>query len=110
MQDILNKCINRKDEIMEKLSNEQLGLIEDLEKKITQGDWLAYYCRDGVYADKKCLVGTKFDRIEIVGVRQIGRPQHTKEIEDNAEFIALVRNSIKSMISEIKEYRLKYSD
>jgi hypothetical protein len=58
--------------------------------RITPLPWSLKECRDGVYAGLKCIIGA--ENKEIMGVRQIGYPQH-ENVEANAAYIVHACNN-----------------
>jgi hypothetical protein len=69
----------------------------------TPGKWENGFCKDGVYCGKAVLVTS--GGVEIMGPRQIGRPQK-KEVEENAAYIAAANPQvILALIEEIENLR-----
>lgn len=83
-----------------KTTKQQRDQLRDLYNNATQGVWETGLCKDGIYADKYCLV--KANKKEIVGVRQIGRPQHHDKTEENAKLIVEMHNVILDLLDDLE--------
>lgn len=81
-----------------KTTQEQRDQLRVLIANASQGEWKVGKCLDGIHHDKMCLV--KADKREVVGVRQVGRPQ-CKEVEANAAFIVEAHNSLLDLLDDL---------
>lgn len=89
-----------------KTTKEQRDRLRELLSKTSQGDWKVGVCIDGKYADMNCLVKTVEDNKEVVGIRQVGRPQR-KEVEENVEFIVESHNLLLDLLDDLEELEKK---
>lgn len=83
-----------------KTTKEQRNQLRELLSQTSQGEWKVGKCVDGIHHDKMCLV--KADKGEVVGVRQVGRPQ-CKEVEANATFIVETHNALLDLLDDLDE-------
>lgn len=81
-----------------KTTKEQRNQLRVLLANASQGEWKVAKCLDGIHHDKMCLV--KADKGEVVGVRQVGRPQ-CKEVEANAALIVESRNVLLDLLDDL---------
>lgn len=81
-----------------KTTKEQRNQLRVLLANASQGEWKVAKCLDGIHHDKMCLV--KADKGEVVGVRQVGRPQ-CKEVEANASLIVESRNALLNLLDDL---------
>lgn len=81
-----------------KTTKEQRDQLRVLVANASQGEWKVAKCLDGIHHDKMCLV--KADKGEVVGVRQVGRPQ-CKEVQANASLIVESRNALLDLLDDL---------
>lgn len=89
-----------------KTTKAQRDRLRELLSKTSQGEWKVGLCIDGKYADRKTLVKTVEDNKEVVGIRQVGRPQR-REVEENIEFIVEAHNLLSDLLDDLEELEEK---
>lgn len=90
------------------ITRKQVEELRELYTNATQGRWYVSQCLDGIYAGKDCLVSS--ERKEIMGVRQIARPQHHDKVEENARLVVAMQNLLPEILDILEGFMVDGAD